>query len=113
MEKPSTKLRSPPAPAEIVRRVLSAVSPRQIILFGSGARGELGPQSDLDVLVVFRAGADVVLAEEDVYRRMWGLGFAVDIIAIDEDVLREVQSNPYLVFHSALKEGRELYRDAG
>jgi len=112
VEKFLRRLRPPPL-AEIVRRVLSAVSPRRIILFGSGARGELGPQSDLDVLLVLKAGADVVQAEEDVYRRMWGLGFAVYVIAIEEDVLRRTQSNPHLVFHAALKEGRELYRDAG
>jgi len=37
---------------ELVRRTVEAVQPRRIILFGSAARGTMGPQSDLDVLVV-------------------------------------------------------------
>jgi predicted nucleotidyltransferase len=41
-----------PALAEIVRRVVDAAHPDSIILFGSAARGETGPDSDLDLLVV-------------------------------------------------------------
>lgn len=37
---------------EIVRRVVEAVHPDKIILFGSHARGDAGPDSDLDLLVV-------------------------------------------------------------
>ena len=38
---------------EAVRRILSVVKPRRIILFGSAARGEAGPESDIDLLVEF------------------------------------------------------------
>ena len=37
---------------ELVRRTVQAVHPVQIILFGSAARGDMGPNSDLDTLVV-------------------------------------------------------------
>ena len=37
---------------ELVRRIVEVASPRKIILFGSAARGEFGPNSDLDVLVI-------------------------------------------------------------
>lgn len=39
---------------EIVRRILAVSAPEQIILFGSYARGEAGPDSDLDLLVIER-----------------------------------------------------------
>jgi predicted nucleotidyltransferase len=35
---------------ELVRRIVEAVNPLRIILFGSAARGEMGPDSDIDVL---------------------------------------------------------------
>jgi uncharacterized protein len=38
--------------AEIVQRVVEAAQPDKIILFGSAARGEMGPNSDVDLLVV-------------------------------------------------------------
>ena len=37
---------------EVVQRIVAVADPEKIILFGSAARGELGPDSDLDLLVV-------------------------------------------------------------
>jgi Nucleotidyltransferase domain len=37
---------------EIIRRVVETAQPEKIVLFGSAARGELGPSSDVDLLVV-------------------------------------------------------------
>ena len=39
---------------EIIRRVAEVAQPERIILFGSAARGEMGPNSDVDLLVVKR-----------------------------------------------------------
>jgi predicted nucleotidyltransferase len=38
--------------AEMVRRIVKEFDPHQIILFGSFARGQAGPDSDVDLLVV-------------------------------------------------------------
>jgi predicted nucleotidyltransferase len=37
---------------DIVQRIVDVAQPERIILFGSAARGEMGPHSDVDVLVV-------------------------------------------------------------
>jgi predicted nucleotidyltransferase len=37
---------------DIVRRVVHAARPAKIMLFGSAARGQMGPNSDVDLLVV-------------------------------------------------------------
>lgn len=37
---------------EVVRDIVAKVDPVRIILFGSAARDEMGPNSDLDLLVV-------------------------------------------------------------
>lgn len=46
----------PPAadlvPPELLRSVVAWFDPQRVILFGSRARGESGPDSDLDLLVV-------------------------------------------------------------
>ena len=42
----------PRVPAELLDSVVAYFHPRQVILFGSAARGEAGPGSDFDLLVV-------------------------------------------------------------
>jgi predicted nucleotidyltransferase len=37
---------------EIVRCIVEVAQPEEIIMFGSAARGEMGPNSDVDLLVV-------------------------------------------------------------
>ncbi len=41
---------------KIIDRIVNAVHPERIILFGSAVRGEMGPDSDVDVLVVMPEG---------------------------------------------------------
>jgi len=38
----------------MVRRIVRQFRPERVILFGSHARGEAGPDSDVDLLVVMR-----------------------------------------------------------
>jgi len=37
---------------EVVRRVASAARPERILFFGSAARREMGPNSDIDLLII-------------------------------------------------------------
>ena len=39
---------------EITQRILAVSDPEKIILFGSYARGDYGPDSDLDLMVVMQ-----------------------------------------------------------
>lgn len=94
---------------ELVRRILEVVRPLRIILFGSAARGEMGPNSDLDVLVVMPDGVHRRKTAQQIYRRMWGLGFAKDIVVVTESDLQEHGSNPFMIISSALEAGKELY----
>ena len=38
--------------AKIVQRIVEVAQPERIILFGSAAREDMGPHSDIDLLVV-------------------------------------------------------------
>ena len=104
-----------PVPAlleEIVRRTVECVHPLRIVLFGSAARGELGPDSDLDLLVVVANGVDRLDAARRLHRRLRGLDCAKDIVVVCQEDVERYQDNPYLVVHTALAEGRELYHAA-
>ena len=67
--------------AEITRRLVEACEPVRVYLFGSAARGDDSPDSDLDFLVVVPAAAaeDVIRAGR-LYQAVRGVGWAVDII---------------------------------
>lgn len=93
---------------EIIRRIVEVAKPDKIILFGSAARGEMGPNSDVDLLVI-KSGANRLDLMGEIYRNLRGVGEAVDIIvATPEDVERYRNSHP-VVIAPALKEGKVVY----
>jgi predicted nucleotidyltransferase len=94
---------------ELVRRIVEAVHPLRIILFGSAARGEMGPDSDLDVLVVMQDGTHRRETAQLIRRHLMGFGFAKDIAVVTESDIEKYGSNPYMLIKPALDEGRELY----
>jgi excisionase family DNA binding protein len=70
-----------PVVAEIVRRLVAAYEPEAMYLFGSAARGEQGPNSDYDVLLVVPDDAPVErLRARRAYEVLWGIGTAVDVL---------------------------------
>ena len=97
---------------EIVRRIVARVRPRRIVLFGSAARGEMGPNSDLDLLVEMPNDADRLSTAKSLYRALRGLGCAKDILVVLESDVELLRDNPYRVIYRALREGRELYHAA-
>ena len=98
---------------ELVARIVAAVHPRRILMFGSGARGELGPDSDLDVLVIMPDGAHRRRTAQALHRSLAALGVAKDFVVVTESDVRRHGNNPSLVLFPALREGKELYRAGG
>jgi predicted nucleotidyltransferase len=94
---------------ELAQRIVEAVHPLRIILFGSAARGEMGPNSDLDVLVVMPDGVHRGKTVESIYCHLLGFGFAKDVFVATQSDIERHRSNPYLIIKPALDEGRELY----
>jgi uncharacterized protein len=104
-----------PEPAvldELVRCIVESVHPLRIILFGSAARGEMGPNSDLDVLVVMPDGCDRLAVAQTLHCRLSGLAIAKDLVVVQASDVEQHGRNPYLIIHSALAEGKELYHAA-
>lgn len=100
---------SPELLAELVRRVRSVLEPSRIVLFGSAARGTMGPDSDLDVLVVAPPGAHRIRTAQAIYRALSGLGHAADIVVVTEEDVRRDRGKVSSIVTPALEEGRDLY----
>lgn len=110
-EKSGTELlRRDPALAEVIRRLVQAYEPEQIYLFGSKARGDAGPDSDYDLLVVVQDDAPPERKDSKLaYSVLWGTAAAADVIIWErsrfERRARVVSSLPATV----LREGKLLY----
>ena len=96
--------------AEITRRLVDYYHPERIYLFGSAARGDGGPDSDLDFCVVLPDEAPPGLYGPGGHRALWDVGTAADVIrlsASDFD-MRAAHVNASLPA-TILREGKVLY----
>jgi uncharacterized protein len=94
---------------EIVRRIVQVAEPERIVLFGSAARGQMGPDSDLDLLIVRSGVTDTRALATEVRRSLRGLGTAFDIVVATPDDLARYGDSPALLFREAIGRGRTLY----
>ena len=92
----------------IIQRIVEVAKPETIILFGSAARGSMGANSDVDLLVV-KAGVNRLDLMGEIYRNLHGVGEPVDIIVATPEDVERYRNSHSLVFAPALKEGRVVY----
>ena len=98
---------------ELVKRIVDAVQPVRIILFGSAARSTMGPDSDLDILVVVRDGVHRRKTAQAIYKCLRGIGLPKDVVVVTESDVRQFGMNPSLVIYPALNQGKDIYHAAG
>lgn len=103
---------SPDAPAlhELLRRLIAAYDPERVCLFGSVARGEVGPDSDYDLMIIVPDDAAPERRRSRLaYRVTRGTGTAADVLVwLKSNFERRahvVASLPATV----LREGKLLY----
>ena len=99
-----------PVLTEVVRRLAEAYRPERIYLFGSAARGDAGPDSDYDIMIVVPDQSPPGRRDCDLaYRVLRGLRIAKDVLvwprAEFEKRLHLKASLPATV----LREGKLLY----
>jgi len=99
-----------PVLAEIVRRVAGDLSPDQIYLFGSKARGESGADSDYDLLIVVpRATTPAYRLAQRAHSLLWGLRTATDVFVCFRDDFAARQVVAASLPATVAREGRLLY----
>lgn len=99
-----------PRLAEVVRRLVAAYEPLRIYLFGSVARGEAGPDSDYDLMLIVSDDAPPERRRSRLaYEALRGTGIAADVLVSTrsrfERRVRVVASLPATV----LREGKLLH----
>jgi predicted nucleotidyltransferase len=94
---------------EMVRRIVAACRPLQVILFGSWARGNPGPDSDVDLLVVMPDGTAKRATALMLRRELAGVGLPKDIVVTTPQEISHRGNLVGSVLRPALREGKVLY----
>lgn len=93
--------------ADAVRLLLEAApAGSKVILFGSHARGNAGPESDLDFLVIepqVKSKHEEMVRLRDVLRP---LRVPADVLVTSREVFEDWRETPNNVLYEAWKEGR-------
>ena len=92
---------------QMIRRIAEGFAPSRIILFGSQARGQAGPLSDIDLLVVFPSVVDR-------RERRVAIRAALADLIVDKDILVTTEQEaaaprPGTIIASALSDGVPIY----
>lgn len=100
---------SPDVIEDAGRRLADAAgSPVRVILFGSHARGEAGPRSDVDFVVIEPRVASRHAEMVRLRRVLRGLRTPIDVLVYSDAQVAEWGDVPGTLLHAALKEGRVL-----
>jgi predicted nucleotidyltransferase len=94
---------------EVVRRIRAVGDPERIVLFGSRARGEAGPESDLDVLIVEPTDLPRYRRAPRYLRALVGVFPAKDVVVWTPDEIAAWAGVSNAFITTALREGRTLY----
>ena len=92
-----------------MERLAYAFDPLRIVVFGSYARGDARPGSDLDLLVVLPTVKDKRRVALDMRHALSGLKVGKDIIVTTPKEIKERGWIIGTVLHRALKEGEIVY----
>lgn len=96
-----------------VERIVSTARPQAVVVFGSYARGQAQPGSDLDVLVIVDDTLANCRAESVRLRRaLRGISMPMGIVVVRRSDVERLRDTPGLLYETALSEGQVRYERA-
>src|SRR5438067_1986462 len=111
--KPIASKINPALIQEIVERIVQIASPDRIILFGSWARGDARPDSDIDLLVIAPSIEPRYRRSVPLYGALSHIIAPMDIIVYSPDEVEDWREVPQAFVTTAIREGRVLYENPG
>lgn len=100
---------SQPPIDQIVRKIADAVHPRRIVLFGSRARGDARPDSDIDLMVELESTQRTVERTARVYEAIHPVGWPLDLVVYTPEEIEASRGYRYSFVTTIESEGKVLY----
>lgn len=93
----------------IIRRIVSAIQPEKIILFGSRATGAAGPDSDIDLLVIAHSDEPRYRRAAPIYGILSDILAPMDILVYSPQEVKEWSGVAQAFVTTAVRQGVVLY----
>lgn len=93
----------------IIRRIVSALTPKAIILFGSRARGDARADSDVDLLVVWRDEHPPAFRSAEVRRAIGRQALPMDVAVVTPHEFDDLRTRKAHIVGIAAREGIVVY----
>jgi predicted nucleotidyltransferase len=84
-----------------------------VILFGSQARGDAGPYSDFDVLVIKPSDEPPYRRSAPIYAALADLSVEVEVMVYTPEEVEEWSAVPQAFVTTAVREGMAIYERRG
>ncbi len=96
--------------SEVVRRIVAAVDPDKIILFGSYAHGTPHEYSDLDLFVIKAGNYNRLDLQGEIDSLFWDMSLPIDVLVrTPEQMERALAQGNSLIRVQVLQKGKVLY----
>ena len=98
---------------EMTAKIVREVNPRKVVLFGSHAKGDARPDSDLDFLVIEDGPFNAQRSRRAEMARLWMLfpdvRIPIDFLVYSSEEVAKLVTSQNHVIHHAMSDGRVLY----
>jgi len=93
---------------EMVKRIVKEFNPEKIILFGSHAKGQVGPDSDVDLLIVMEVSGSKRKKAVEIDMELAESGIPKDVIVVTPEEVERFRDIVGTIIYPAIREG-QLY----
>ena len=97
---------------QAVDRIARRFAPDKIILFGSAARGQEGPDSDADLLVIMPVNGSKRQQAVQIDLALEGIPIPIDLIVVTPEEVEKYRETVGTIIREAMHEGKVLYERA-
>ncbi len=93
--------------AQLTSRIVEAVNPESIVLFGSQARGNATADSDYDIALIFADRDQIQPGLMQAHRALWPREVSIDLVGFTKDTF---QTGRTAFAREVRREGKSLYQ---